>query len=236
MAAGAGNVAIGPQEDEAVIKQRLLTRTVVTRGEPPLKKLLKRFCAFIAELDKEGLSAVLDSERAYRGLLLELATFDLPLAKTQAVIDANQREQEAYGRQEREISTAITQVAAHIEVLKGEVEVARAERRHEEECEKVRELVAAQRPRSESRAAIAALEAGVAALEAENAAAAALIDLRRKQFSMVFLAIEELQAVLEEEEKGLQDAQQPPSALLNVRSSGEASEGPSAVDPMAVDS
>ncbi|KAM1030201.1 hypothetical protein FF1_034080 [Malus domestica] len=42
----------GPLEDDVIIKHSLLTRTTTTRGEPPLKKLQKKFTSLFVELDK----------------------------------------------------------------------------------------------------------------------------------------------------------------------------------------
>jgi THO complex subunit 7 len=95
VAAMAAHYAISPAEDDAVIRQRLLTRTTTTRGEPPLKKLIKKFTALVGEIEKEE-SKYAECEKLYRSLLQELATFELPLLKTKAVIEANRREQESF--------------------------------------------------------------------------------------------------------------------------------------------
>ena len=102
--------AIGPAEDDAVIRQRLLTRTTTTRGEPPLKKLLKRFFAFSAEVEKENVSNIPDCEKLYRAFLQELSSFELPLLKTKVVIEANRREQESFKELQTELAQKIVQV------------------------------------------------------------------------------------------------------------------------------
>ncbi|KZV47167.1 THO complex subunit 7A [Dorcoceras hygrometricum] len=50
----ATHYAFGPVEDDIIIKHRLLTRTTTTRGEPPLKKLQKKFTSFVLEVEKRG--------------------------------------------------------------------------------------------------------------------------------------------------------------------------------------
>lgn len=45
--------AFGPKEDDSIIKHRLLTRVSVTRGEPPMRRLVKKLAALAAEAAKE---------------------------------------------------------------------------------------------------------------------------------------------------------------------------------------
>ncbi|MCO5583459.1 hypothetical protein L7F22_037370 [Adiantum nelumboides] len=110
---GQQHYAIGPTEDDAVIRQRLLTRTTTTRGEPPLKKLLKKFFAFASEVDKENVSNVSDCEKLYRAFLQELSSFELPLLKTKVVIGANRREQENFKDLQAELSQKSLEVSTY---------------------------------------------------------------------------------------------------------------------------
>jgi THO complex subunit 7 len=105
----AAHYAISASEDDGVIRQRLLTRTTTTRGEPPLKKLLKKFIPFASEVAKDA-DNYADCEKLYKGFVQELSTFELPLIKTKAVIDANKREQESFKKLQAELSKQITQV------------------------------------------------------------------------------------------------------------------------------
>lgn len=106
----AAHYAISPAEDDAVIRQRLLTRTTTTRGEPPLKKVIKKFTALAVEIEKEGSSNYGECEKMYKSFLQELATFELPLLKTKAVIHANRREQESFKDLHVELNQQISQV------------------------------------------------------------------------------------------------------------------------------
>ena len=102
--------AIGPNEDDPVIRQRLITRTSTTRGEPPLKKLLKKFFAFSGEVEKENVSNIPDCEKLYRAFLQEFSSFELPLLKTKVVIGANHREQESFKELQAQLSLKIVEV------------------------------------------------------------------------------------------------------------------------------
>lgn len=191
----AAHFAFGPQEDDAIIKHRLLTRVTTTRGEPPLKRLQKRFLSLAAELEKEG-DNLRDCERLHRAFLQEMTTFELPLFKSRAVVAANRREKEGFNELQQAALRQIEQARADIEGLKQQLEESRVERQHKEECEAIRKLVALQPPRSETQKTIAALEKEIAALEAENAATIRTVDLRKKQFSLLLHVVSRIRPLL----------------------------------------
>uniref|UniRef100_A0A7C9DF37 Uncharacterized protein n=1 Tax=Opuntia streptacantha TaxID=393608 RepID=A0A7C9DF37_OPUST len=116
----AAHYAFGPNEDDKIIKHRLLTRTTTTRGEPPLKKLQKKFTAFALEVEKDA-DNYNDCERLAKAFLQELTTFEIPLLKSKAVIDANLREKENFNELKDEITTQIHQVEEEIEDLKKQL-------------------------------------------------------------------------------------------------------------------
>lgn len=194
--------AFSPNEDDVIIKHRLLTRTTTTRGEPPLKKLQKKFTAFALEVEKDA-DNYNDCERLAKAFLQELTTFEIPLLKSKAVIDANLREKENFNELKDEITSQIHEVQEEIEELKKQLEASKIERQHKEECEAIRKLIAMQPPRAETEKMIAELEKEIAALEAEDAATSRLLDLRKKQFALLLHLVDELQATIEEEQKNL---------------------------------
>ncbi|KAI5080668.1 hypothetical protein GOP47_0003851 [Adiantum capillus-veneris] len=200
---GQQHYAIGPTEDDAVIRQRLLTRTTTTRGEPPLKKLLKKFFAFASEVDKENVSNIPDCEKLYRAFLQELSSFELPLLKTKVVIGANRREQENFKELQSELSQKILEAQADIDSLKIQLEESKIERQHKEECEAIRRLIGAQPARAETQKVLDELTRELAALEAENLAAARTLELRKKQFSLLLHVVDDLQSTIEDEAKFL---------------------------------
>ncbi|KAK8960811.1 hypothetical protein KSP40_PGU011653 [Platanthera guangdongensis] len=196
--------AFGPQDDDAIIKHRLLTRTTTTRGEPPLKKLQKKFITFALEVEKD-VDNYNECEKLYKTFLQELATFEVPLLKSKAVVDANIREKESFDELQEEIRGQILQAQADIEDLKKQLEESKIERQHKEECEALRKLIALQPPRSETQETILNLEKEIVALEAENTAGVRLLDLRKKQFSLLLHVVDELQNTVEDEPKSLMD-------------------------------
>lgn len=196
------NYAFGPHEDDVIIKHRLLTRTTTTRGEPPLKKLQKKFTSFVLEIEKHEDNNN-DCEKLAKAFLQELSTFEIPLLKSKAVIDANLREKENFNELKEEINRQILQAKADIEDLKKQLEESKIERQHKEECEAIRKLIAVQPPRSETQRIITDLEKEIAALEAENTAGSRLLELRKKQFALLLHVVDELQNTMEEEQKNL---------------------------------
>ncbi|KAG2543944.1 hypothetical protein PVAP13_9NG778700 [Panicum virgatum] len=171
--------AFGPQEDDAIIKHRLLTRTTTTRGEPPLKKLQKKFMSFATVIEKDT-DNISDCERLYKAFIQEINTFELPLLKSKVVVDANIREKDSF----------------------NELQI---ERQHKEECEAIRKVIFLQPPRSETEKLIADLEKEISDLEAENVACVRTLELRKKQFALLLHVVEELQISIEDEQKSIAD-------------------------------
>ncbi|XP_047073468.1 THO complex subunit 7B-like [Lolium rigidum] len=223
--------AFGPHEDDAIIKHRLLTRTTTTRGEPPLKKLQKKFMSFATEVEKDA-DNTSDCEKLYKAFLQEINTFELPLLKSKAVVDANVREKESFNELQVEIQRQILQAQTDIEVLKKQLEQSKIERQHKEECEAIRKLISMQPPRSETEKLIADLEKEIANLEAESAACTRTLELRKKQFALLLHVVEELQISIEDEQRSIADelraATEEPKMSIEEGSGG-------ASDAMAVD-
>uniref|UniRef100_A0A7N1A6L9 THO complex subunit 7 n=1 Tax=Kalanchoe fedtschenkoi TaxID=63787 RepID=A0A7N1A6L9_KALFE len=226
----ASHHAFGPQEDEAIIKHRLLTRTTTTRGEPPLKKLQKKFTSFFLEIDKDDATAS-DCERLSRAFLQELTTFELPLLKSRAVIDANLREKDNFNHLKARINDQILLAQNEIELLKLQLHQAKIERQHKEECEAIRSLIAKQPPRSLTQNAITDLNNHIAELQAQNTAASRTLQLRKKQFALLLHLVDELQNTIEEEQKSL--AEEMRTAAEEHKSGPEDASGPS--DVMVLD-
>ncbi|KAK1306414.1 hypothetical protein QJS10_CPA10g01193 [Acorus calamus] len=197
----AAHYAFGPLEDGVIIKHRLLTRTTTTRGEPPMKKLQKKFAAFALEIEKD-VDNYSDCERIYKAFLQEMTTFKLPLLKSKAVVDANLREKENFDELQKEIHRQILQPRSDMEDPKKLLEESKIKRQHEEECEAIRRLIALQPPRSETQKVISDLEKEILELEAENTAGSRMLELRKKQFSLL-LHVDELQNTIEDEQRSL---------------------------------
>ncbi|XP_050149228.1 THO complex subunit 7A-like [Malus sylvestris] len=118
----APNYAFGPPEDDVIIKHRLLTRTTTTtRGEPPLKKLQKKFTSLFVELDKNE-DNFTDCDRLAKAFLQVLNTFEIPLLKSKDVVDAKLREKHNFDELREEINRQIVQAKTDIQILKKQLE------------------------------------------------------------------------------------------------------------------
>lgn len=82
----AANYAFGALEDDVISKQRHLTWTTITRGEPPLKKLQKKLTSLFVDLDKNE-DNFADCDKLAKAFLQELNTFEIPLLKSKALVD-----------------------------------------------------------------------------------------------------------------------------------------------------
>ncbi|KAL8259479.1 hypothetical protein R6Q59_027432 [Mikania micrantha] len=230
---GAAHYAFGAlEEDDVIIKHRLLTRTTTTRGEPPLKKLQKKFTSFALETEKDAENYA-DCERLARAFLQELKTFELPLVKTKAVIDANVREKENFNELNDEINRKILEAQDDIEDLKKQLEESKVERKHKEECETIRKLIAAQPPRSETQELINELEKEIASLEAENTASSRTLELRKKQFALLLHVVDELQNTIEEDQKSMIEEMRMAAIYENKNTVEDAAGG--SAEAMAID-
>jgi len=190
-----------------------------------LKKLIKKFTALAGEIEKED-SKYSECEKLYRSFLQELATFELPLLKTKAVIDANRREQENFKELHVELNQQIAQAQQDIEDLKVQLELAKIERQHKEECEVIRKLISTQSPRAVTQKQLNDLEKELVQLEAENYAASRTIELRKKQFGLLLHVVDDLQTTLDDEQKNPLDYDAPELPAV---------ESASGAEPMVVD-
>jgi THO complex subunit 7 len=82
--------------------------TTTTRGEPPLKKLQKKFMSFATEVEKDA-DNLNDCERLYKAFLQEINNFELPIQRQ------------------------ILQAQTDIEDLKNQLEKSKIKRHHKEE-------------------------------------------------------------------------------------------------------
>ena len=86
-----------------------------------MKKLQKKFTSFVSELDKDE-GNYSDCEKLARAFLQELATFEIPLLKSKAIVEANIREKENFNELKDEINRQILQAQSDIENLKKQLE------------------------------------------------------------------------------------------------------------------
>ena len=82
-------------DEEALIKKRLLTQTTTARpgADPPVKKLTKKYVAYVNALAQDdGDGDGTEAERAREAWLKEIALYEFNMGRYRAVASANARE------------------------------------------------------------------------------------------------------------------------------------------------
>ncbi|KXZ56775.1 hypothetical protein GPECTOR_1g699 [Gonium pectorale] len=185
-------VKLTPAEEEAIIKQRYLTQMTVPKGNLPLKVLTKKFLQLLEQADK-GPDAEAEVARLYREFLREAAQTELHAKKLRAVCEANTREQASYTAKQQELEAAIEQTRRDIEAKKAELVRAKMVLGQNQQYDILRHHIMEYPSRASTQAAIDAELQHMAEARAEGARVAQLMERRRKQFSLLFYVIEELQ-------------------------------------------
>lgn len=176
-------------EEEAIIKQRYLTQMTVRAGQLPLKVLMKKYLALIEAVDKGNEAEVARQEREF---LRELSQTELHAKRLRAIIDANKREQDSYNAKQGELEEAIQQTQQAIEDKKLELKHAKEVKDQNLQYEVLRDLIMSQPSREVTQRAIDGELRQMEAARQEEARIGKLMELRRKQFSLLFYCIEEL--------------------------------------------
>ncbi|KAF5841487.1 Tho complex subunit 7-domain-containing protein [Dunaliella salina] len=189
----------GAEEDQ-IIRARFLTQTSVTRGEPPFRKLTKKFIHLCEQAER---GTPQETHEAHEQFVREAAMIQLQFERMQAVADANRREQQNYIQKQQQLQAEIEQVKQDIQTKKMELEQARQVRQHNEEYEVLRHLLAQHPPRAATQAEIDRINGNIKRITAQGNKVAATMQKRRQQFALLFHVIEELQRCTEESEEHL---------------------------------
>ncbi|PNH12378.1 THO complex subunit 7 [Tetrabaena socialis] len=187
-------------EEEAIIKQRYLTQMTVPKGNLPLKVLTKKFLQLLELVDK-GPDAEAEVARHYREFLREVAQNELHAKKLRAVCEANMREQDTYTQKQQELETAIEQTRREIEEKKQELQQAGVVLGQNQQYEVLRHHIMEHPSREVTQQAIDTELQQMAEARVEGLRIAQLMERRRKQFSLLFYVIEELQRTADSTEE-----------------------------------
>jgi acyl transferase domain-containing protein len=86
------------------------------------------------------------------------------------------------------------QTQNEIEQLKLELDAARIERQNQEECESIRETIAAEPSRAQSMKSIEETQEEISEMERELAATALIVEHRKKPFALLMHVVSEVTA------------------------------------------
>ncbi|PNW85351.1 hypothetical protein CHLRE_03g182350v5 [Chlamydomonas reinhardtii] len=185
-------VKLTAAEEDAINKHRYLTQMTVPKGALPLKVLTKKFLQLLEQADK-GPDAQGEVARLYREFLREAAQTELHAKKLRAICEANKREQESYTQKQQELEEAIEQTKREIEEKKQELARAKVVLGQNEQYEVLRHHIMENPSREVTQAAVDAELRQMADAKLESGRITQLMERRRKQFSLLFYVIEELQ-------------------------------------------
>mmetsp|Transcript_15348 Transcript_15348/g.50407 ORF Transcript_15348/g.50407 Transcript_15348/m.50407 type:complete len:232 (+) Transcript_15348:38-733(+) len=187
------------REEDAILRARLVAlATARPNADSPLKKLSRRFFA-LCEAHLADSGSTEEVEKAYEALAREIELYEFQVSRTVMQAGANEREQESCKSLRVSLDTEIESAKAEIELLKDELVKARKERAQKEEYEELRAQILQNPSRADTEAAIKRAENDILMLEAESDAADAAVEVRRKQFRAMMVAVDELQREFEEE-------------------------------------
>ncbi|KAK9854462.1 hypothetical protein WJX84_005790 [Apatococcus fuscideae] len=189
-------MARSSQDEDGLIRKRLLYQASTTKGEPPFKKLAVRYVQFSRELEAGHAGRVKD---AVDSVLQELCSIDFLGRKLLAVQDANLREQTSYKLKQAELEGSKEQAKMDIEAKKAELVQARIKRQQNEEYERLRDSCMKLQRRSDTDAAIKRLQEGIQHIEASTREVAQAEELQKKRFAVLVHYMSQLEGELEEE-------------------------------------
>ena len=156
-------MANSAQEEERVVRKRLLNQTLVSRGEPPGKRLSRRyseFCAAVAARDRA------EAAGAREAVLRELALYEFQVGKTRLVQRVNAAAARICAAEEAEIEGQTA--AGDLAVLdrKRELDQAKVWRAHQEEYEVTKQKIVKHASVPDTRKRVAQEEEEIAEINA----------------------------------------------------------------------
>lgn len=181
-------------EEEAIIRRRFLTQVTVSKGQPPLKDLARKYLQFCKAVEN-GQSAKIEEMR--ESLMISLAATQASGERQFATVEANAREQEAYSARRAALEAHIVQANQDIAMRREQLLAARIQKQRNEEYEALRRTIMKFPKRASSLASTEAVHSESEAIEAEGAAIGQLVDQRRGQMLVVLDSIDGLAAFIE---------------------------------------
>lgn len=186
-------------DEEAIIRRRFLTQVTVSKGQPPLKDLARKYLQFCKAVEAGQTAKV---EELRESLMSSLMATQASGDRQSATVDANAREQEAYTARRAALEADIVQANQDISLRREQLLAARIQKQRNEEYEALRRSIMKFPKRASSIASTKAVHAESEAIEAEGFAIGQLVDQRRDQMLAVLDSIDALAASIEGEHSG----------------------------------
>lgn len=232
------NAVFSQDEADAIIKTRFITSATVGRGEPPLKRLIKRFVELADRVGGDGASYDDASEDALKALLREIGFMEIQAQKYNAIISAQKMEQAGYVEKQTALLEHVEEVKRDIEAKKVELAEARIARQHMEEYEVLRSKISEIPSRSVTKADTERVIRQMKRIEQEGVKYSAVMERKRKQYGLLFHVLEDLHRSPDDESEALLASEGAGAATAAAGGGAAAAalgEGLSSVEAMELD-
>ncbi|KAK3926195.1 THO complex subunit 7-like protein [Frankliniella fusca] len=186
--------------DEEVIRRRLLIDGDGTGDDRRLNALLKSFVKWCSSDEPEA-----EWRSGQDRMLAHLAQCDFALAKARLTSTMSAEELENYQTWAKQIEVDIARAKSQIEKTKADLKNARTIRRNKIEYDLLAVVINQQPDRRKTNEELKQLHEDLSALQATREELEKKLDMRRKQFSVMFSSVYQLQALLNESDDEMMD-------------------------------
>ncbi|XP_022082501.1 THO complex subunit 7 homolog [Acanthaster planci] len=183
--------------DDEVIRRRLLIEGESGGDDRRINTLLRMFIKWCNSDTSEE-----ESVATYQKMLSILAQVEFAMEKTQLIHDMNTKELTNYEELYSEIEQSIKEAHSKISACKLQVQDAKRVRKNRQEYDALAKVIKLQPDRRESMKKLEELDKELSNLKCSKQTLEQKLEDRRKQFHVLISSIQELQRILEEDDKG----------------------------------
>eukprot|EP00884_Botryococcus_braunii_P012796 jgi/Botrbrau1/21517/Bobra.174_2s0020.1 len=184
-------------DEDAILKYRITTGIAATRGEAPIKRVVKCWQTYANDLRHGTLK---DAENSSRALAIAFSALQAQVRKLEAACHACIREQEYYDNLKLQFQEAIKTAEQDIARLKIDLEEARQVRMNNEQYEAVREKIMQFPSRATTLQEIERVNEQRTAAENEFIRLKKAVEWRKRQFALLCNQLDELTNLLDGDE------------------------------------
>uniref|UniRef100_A0A0A9XN42 THO complex subunit 7 n=3 Tax=Lygus hesperus TaxID=30085 RepID=A0A0A9XN42_LYGHE len=178
--------------EEEVIRQRLLIDGDGTGDERRINHLLKKFMKWSSrEDDAPDVQVVRDQ------ILSQVAQCEYAFLKSRLTAAMTDSELENYDNLSNQIDSEISNIKEAILSTKEDLKEAKIIRKNRLECEVLIKVIKEQPDRKETNEKLSNLKGEISSLEERYEALERKLDMRRKQFYVMFTSLHHLQSLLD---------------------------------------
>ncbi|BET01056.1 THO complex [Nesidiocoris tenuis] len=178
--------------DEEIIRKRLLVDGDATGDERRIYNLLKKFMKWSSkEGDNHDVTQMRDQ------LLAQVAQCEYAYLKSRLTASMTSAELENYDNSSNQIESEINNIKSNIAATKEDLKEARIIRKNRVECDVLINIIKEQPDRQNTSATLENLKSDLQNLEERYEQLEKMLDMRKKQFHVMFASLHHLQCLLE---------------------------------------